>query len=120
MKKSTVEKLNSAFSYKSFSGESVLLQGVEFGIVNVPLPHLFLKSDLLSGPVTVGIRSSLPIDGIHFLFGNNLPGGKVVPSPFVTDKPKMEEVINTFLEKISDLYPSCAVIRAMTQNAKLS
>ena len=103
---------------KSYSGESILLQGVECGMVNVPLHHVFLTLDLVSGPVTVGVRSSLPIDGVHFLLGNDLAGEKVVPSPVVTDKPKIEEVIDPILEEIPDLYPSCAVTRAMTQKSQ--
>ena len=85
------------FSEKSYSGDSILLQGVECGKVNVPLHHVFLTPDLVSGPVTVGVRSSLPIDGVHFLLGNDLAGGKVVPSPVFTDKPKIEEVIDPIL-----------------------
>ena len=108
------------FSEKSYSGESVLLKGVECGIVNVPLHHVFLTSDLVSGPVIVGVCSSLPIDGVYFLLGNDLAGGKIVPSPVITDTPKIEEVIDPILEEIPDLYPSCAVTRAMTQRAKLS
>ena len=49
-----------------------------------------------------------------------MAGGKVIPSPVVTDKPKIEEVIDPILEEISDLYPSCALTRAMTQKGKLS
>ena len=89
-------------------------------IVTLSLHHVFFTSDLVSGPVTVGVRSSLPIDGVHFLLGNDLAGGKVVPSPVVTDKPKIEEVIDPILEEIPDLYPSCAVTHAMTRKVKLS
>ena len=67
-----------------------------------------------------GVRTSLPIGGVHFLLRNDLAGGKVVPSPAVTNKAKIEEVIGPILEEIPDLYLSCAVTRAMTQNAKLS
>ena len=109
-----------AFSETSYSSARVSFQGVEYDIVNVPLHHVFLTSDLVSGPVTVGVRSSLPIDGVHFLLGNDLAGGKVVPSPVVTDRPKIKEVMDPILEEIPDLYPSCAVTRAMTQKAKLS
>ena len=52
--------------------------------------------------------------------GDDLAGKKVVPSPVVTYKPKLEEVIDPTLEEIPDLYPSCAVTRAKTQKAKLS
>ena len=62
----------------------------------------------------------LPIDGVNFLSGNDLPGGKVVRSPVVTDEPKTEVVIDPILEEIPDLYSSYAVTRAMTQKAKLS
>ena len=89
------------FSEKSYSGESVLRQGVECGIVNVPLHHVFITSDLVSGPVTVGVCTFLPIDVVHFLMGNYIAGGKVVPSPVVTVKPKIEEVIDPILEKKS-------------------
>ena len=102
------------FYEKSYSGESVLLQGVECGIVNVPLHHFFLTSDLVSRPVAVGVRSSLPIDGVHFLLGNDFARGKVVPSHVVTDKPKIEEVMGPIMEESPDLYPSCAVTCAMT------
>ena len=41
-------------SEKSHSGKSVLIQGVECGLVTVPLHQVNLKSDLVSGTVTVG------------------------------------------------------------------
>ena len=86
-------------SKKSYTGESILLQGVECGIVNIPLHHVFLTSELVSRPVTVGVRSSLAIVGVHFLLGNDLAGGKVLPIPFVTNKPRIEEVIILFWKK---------------------
>ena len=55
------------FSEKTYSGTSVLLQGVECGFMNVSLHNIFLYSELVTGPVAVGIRSSLPFDGIHLL-----------------------------------------------------
>ena len=62
------------FSEKTYSGTSVLLQGVECGLMNVPLHNIFLYSELVTGPVAVGIRSSLPFDGIHLLLCNDLAG----------------------------------------------
>ena len=44
------------FSEKTSSGTSVLIQGVECGFVNVPLHNIYLSSDLVKGPVAVGIR----------------------------------------------------------------
>ena len=53
-------------SESSSSGKSVLTQGVECGLVTVPLHEVNLQSDLVSGPVTVGARPSLPIEDMHF------------------------------------------------------
>ena len=65
------------FSEKSFSGTSVLLiQGVECGFVNVPLHDIYLSSDLVNGPVVVGIRQRLHFKGDHLLLGKDLAGDK--------------------------------------------
>ena len=49
------------------SGTSVLIQGVECGFVNVPLHNIILFSDLVNGPVAVGIRQTLHSKGVHLL-----------------------------------------------------
>ena len=54
------------FSEKTSSGTSVVIQGVECGFVNVPLHNIYLSSDLVKGPVAVGIRQTLSIKGVHF------------------------------------------------------
>ncbi|KAG1701695.1 Solute carrier family 35 member C2 [Nymphon striatum] len=54
--------------------ESVLIQDVECGIISVPLYCVKLKSDLVNGTVKVGVDSSLPVNGIHLLLGNDLAG----------------------------------------------
>ena len=48
------------FSEKISSGTSVLIQSVECGFVNVPLHNIYLSSDLVYGPLSVGIRQTLP------------------------------------------------------------
>ena len=53
------------FSEKTSSGTSVLIQGIECGFVNVPLHNIYLSSDLVNGPLTVGIRQTLPFKGVH-------------------------------------------------------
>ena len=75
------------FSEKTSTGTSVLIQGVECGFVNVPLHNIYLSSDLVSGPVAVGIRPSLPFKGVHLLLGNDLAGDKVVVNPLLTNTP---------------------------------
>ena len=55
---------------QSSAGASVLVQGVELGVLKVPL-------HLVSGGVIVGVRPTLPIQGIAFIMGNDLAGCKV-------------------------------------------
>ena len=105
------------FSEKTYSGTSVLLQGVECGFMNVPLHNIFLSSELVTGPVTVGVRSSLPFDGIHLLLGNDLAGAKVVVNPLVSDKPSFDQSPDLVEQEFPDLFPACAVTRGMAKRA---
>ena len=107
------------FSEKTSSGTSVLIQGVECGTVNIPLHHVNLSSDLVTGLVVIGITPSLPFKGVHLLLGNDLAGDKVVVNPFVTDTPNIGQTDDPIEQEIPDLYPSCAVTRAMAKRAIL-
>jgi hypothetical protein len=70
-------------SERASTDKSVLLHCVELGVIDVPLHRIFLKSDLITGPVIVGVRPTLPVQGVSLLLGNNLAGGKVVLDPIV-------------------------------------
>ena len=96
------------FSEKTSSGTSVLIQGVECGTVNIPLHHIKLSSDLVTGPVVIGIKPSLPFTGVHLLLGNDLAGDKVVVNPLVTDTPNIGQKDDPIEQEIPDLcsYPS--------------
>ena len=68
--------------------------------------------------MAVGIRPSLPFKGVHLLFGNDLAGDKVVVNPLLTNIPCIDQPPDPTEQEIPDLYPSCAVIRAMAKKAK--
>ena len=108
------------FSEKTSSGTSVLIQGVECEFVNVPLHNIYLSSDLVKGPVAVGIRQTLPFKGVHLLLGNDLAGDKIVVNPLVTDTPCTDQSPDPIEQELPDLYPSCAVSRAMAKKAMLT
>ena len=105
------------FSEKTSSGTSVLIQGVECGLINVPLHNIYLSSDLVTGLVAVGIRPSLPFKGVHLLLGNDLAGDKVVVDPLLTNTPCVDQPPDPIEQEIPDLYPSCAVTRTMAKKA---
>ena len=107
------------FSEKTSSGTSVLIQGVEYGTVNIPLHHVNLSSDLVTGLVVIGIEPSLPFKGVHLQLGNDLAGDKVVVNPLVTDTPNIGQTDEPIKQEIPDLYSSCAVTRAMAKRAIL-
>ena len=108
------------FSEKTSSGTSVLIQGVECGFVNVPLHNIYLSSDLVTCLVAVGIRPSLPFKGVHLLLGNDLAGDKVVVDPLLTSTPCVDQPPDPIEQEIPDLYPSCAVTKAMAKKARLN
>lgn len=108
------------FSDKSSAGASVLIKGVNsLEYSPVPLHTVYLSSDLVSGPVTVGLGSSLPFEGVQLLLGNDLAGDKVITNPIVTDVPCVEQLPDQIEKEIPNLYPACAVTRAMSKR-KLS
>ena len=106
-----------SFSEKTSSGTCVLIQGVECGFINVPLHNMYLSSDLVTGLVAVGIRPSLSFKGVHLLLDNDLAGDKVVVDPLLTSTPFVDQLPDPIEQEFPDLYPSCAVTRAMTKKA---
>ena len=78
-----------------------------------------MSSDLVKGPVAVVIRQTLPFKGVHLLLGNDLAGDKVVVNPLVTDTPYIDQSPGPIEQELPDLYPSCAVTRAMAKKAML-
>ena len=55
---------------KASEGDSVLVKGVGGDYKPVPLQKVYLKSDLVTGPVEVGIVSEIPVEGVDMLLGN--------------------------------------------------
>ncbi|KAJ8031164.1 hypothetical protein HOLleu_27809 [Holothuria leucospilota] len=97
------------------TGANVLIQGVECGFISVPLHKINLKSDLVSGSVIVGVRPTLPVKGVSLLLGNDLAGGKVVANAILTDEPCDYNNTEQLEKEFPDLFPACAVTRAMSQ-----
>jgi hypothetical protein len=88
-------------------GATVLLQGVELGCFNVALHRIYLKSDLITGPVIVGVRHNIPVEGVSLLLSNDLACIKVVTN-----------VDAETSEKNGDIYQACVVARALEKKEK--
>ena len=106
-------------SDSTYSGDNVLLKGVDTSLgsyPSAPLHQVYISSSHVNGPVTVSITSSLPIDGIDFLLGNNLAGGKVVANSLVTDMPCNCQQF----DPVPNLDPACVVTRASKEQENIT
>ena len=81
--------------------------------------NIRLNSDLVSGGVSIGVIDSLPFDGIQLLLGNDLTGERVTVNPIMTNKPCSIPISTVIEQEIPNLYPSCAVTRAMAKQQKI-
>ncbi len=74
-------------SAESYTDTDVVVRGFGMGCVNVPLHRVYLKSDLVTGLITLGVCSKLPVDGVDLILRNDLAGGQVFPRPIVVHEP---------------------------------
>ena len=104
------------FLKDSYSGSTVLIKGVDsVDYSSLPLHNVYLASKLVSGPVKVGTKLSLPFKGISLLLGNDLAGDKVVTDSILKPEPCLDQSPDPIKEEIPDLYPSCVFNQAMAR-----
>ena len=96
----------------SATGESVIVQGVEGGFINVPLHRVNLVSDIVSGSVVVGVMETLPAKGVSMLLGNDLARGKVIAESDVVIEPVTSAETDKIEEEIYSVIPSCGMTQA--------
>ena len=93
----------------SFTGANVLISGVEMDVLEVPLHEVNIKSSLINGNIVIGMRPSLPVEGISLILGNDLAGERVMVDPRVVEKPRDDEKT----EKFPGIFPASVVTRSM-------
>ena len=97
----------------SFTGANVLISGVEMGVLEVPLHEVNIKSSLINGKIVIGMRPSLPVEGISLILGNDLAGERVMVDPRVVEKPRVNEKTERLAEKFPGIFPASVVTRSM-------
>lgn len=102
------------FSSQSSCNSDVLVQGIELGVVRVPLHTVYLRSDIVTGLVKVAVRSQLPLKGISLILGNDLAGSKVSCLPEVTEHPCVSEN-DVLAQEFANVFRSCVVTRAQAR-----
>uniref|UniRef100_A0A4W5JE97 Gypsy retrotransposon integrase-like protein 1 n=1 Tax=Hucho hucho TaxID=62062 RepID=A0A4W5JE97_9TELE len=107
------------FSAETDSGNSVLIRGIGLNTLSVPLHKLRLDCGLVKGEVVVGVRPSLPIEGIDVILGNNLAGEHVWPVVFpslvVSAKPSFLKIPDESAQSFPEVFSACAVTRSMSR-----
>ena len=96
---------------------SVQIQGIELGVMSVPLHVVYLSSELITGTVTIGTRPTLPNKGISLILGNDLAGNKVIPELQLISDPEPTQESNA---SETDIFPACAITRAAAKRAHLN
>lgn len=61
------------------------------------------------------MRSSLPVQGVDFIFGNDLAGRKVMPILEVLDVPEVSCSSDKLKKKFPEVFSACAVTRAQAR-----
>ena len=97
----------------SFTGANVLISGVEMGLLEVPLHEVNIKSSLINGNIVIGMRPSLPVEGISLILGNDLAGERVMVDPRVVEKPREDEKTERLAKKFPGIFPASVVTRSM-------
>ena len=99
--------------------DTVLVRGIG-GYKSAPLHEIYLNSELVKGKVSVGVLPDLPVPGVTLLLGNDLAGDMVhPPCPVMTvsvcDTMKNFSDTGDLEGQFPDIFPGCAVTRAMTK-----
>ena len=97
----------------------VLIQGVELNAILVPLHKVYPHSNLVTGPVTVGVLPTLPVRGVSFILGNDLAGGKVKPDLCVVNNLDPSATKEVDGDDVAVVFPACVVTRAAAQRARM-
>uniref|UniRef100_A0AAV2LEV5 Uncharacterized protein n=1 Tax=Knipowitschia caucasica TaxID=637954 RepID=A0AAV2LEV5_KNICA len=70
------------------------------------------------GVFPVAVRDQFPIDGVEFIMGNDLAGGKVYPSPEVVTRPILSSDVDELAEKHPDVFSVSVLTRAQSKMAR--
>lgn len=103
---------------------SAVVRGIGMSFVPAPLHSIHVQSKLVSGFFPVAVRSHFPVDGVDFILGNDIAGGKVFPDPEVVDTPIPEVESDELVQKHPGVFSVSVLTRAQackqTQGVDLS
>ena len=93
----------------SFTGANVLISVLEMGVLEVPLHEVNINSSLINANIVIGMRPSLPVEGISLILGNDLASERGMVDPRVVEKPRDDEKAERLAEKTPGIFPASVV-----------
>lgn len=106
------------FTDQSALGSNALVQGFGGGYLSLPMHNLKLETGLVSGEVAVALCSSIPIEGVSLILGNDLAGGRVLAAPEVVPFPLVSKSPDELEKQYPETFPVCVATRAMLKKKK--
>lgn len=85
------------------------MRGIGRGCLNLPLHDLYLRSGLITGPLTLAVCAQLPFEGVDLILGNDL-AGDVFTRPLVSSNPN-QNGYSLPVQNFPAAFPACAVPR---------
>ncbi|KAK7926200.1 hypothetical protein WMY93_008510 [Mugilogobius chulae] len=90
---------------------STVVKGIGLSYVPAPLHNVHIESKLVSGIFPVAVRDQFPVDGVDFIMGNDIAGGKVYPSPEVVSQP----IPDSEQDELSKQHPEVFSVSVLTR-----
>ena len=85
------------------------------GFVPAPLHYIHVTSDLVTGFFPVAVRPCFPIEGVDFIMGNDIAGGKVYPAPEVVSVPFHDSGPDDLVNHHPDVFKVSVLTRAQAK-----
>ncbi len=100
-------------SLSNYACVDVLIRGIGIQCLSLPLHDLYLRSDLVNGPVRLGVCSHLPVEGVDVILGNDLTGD-VFPRPVEISEPNASDC-SRLVPCFAAVFSACTVTYAQTR-----
>ena len=105
------------FNEGSYTGKDAVFTCVFMDTHSLPLHQVYLKSKIYTGPMTVGLRPTLPFTGFHLILGNDV-ADTVLARPSKLRHHSNDVNLDSVLEDIPALFESCVITRSKKKKAK--
>ena len=94
---------------------STIVRGIGMGFVPAPLHYIHVTSDLVTGLFPVAVRPCFPVEGVDFIMGNDIAGGKLYPTPEVVSVPIDDSEPDDLVNHHPDVFKVSVLTRAQAR-----